>query len=94
MIRHVLFWIGLICLLIGAAPALSVLISSGIADANGCALNEGSVNPCVIGGQDIGGLLGGMFVMGWLFLLTWPFALAGLGLLIALGIATLIRRLR
>jgi len=89
--RRALVWIGLICLLIGLAPVISVLISSGIAKANGCILNEGGINPCFIGQHDIGGLLASMFVMGWFMLITLPVALAGGIILLLLKGADLIK---
>ena len=67
------------------APVGSLMLSGWIANANGCALDEGSVHPCVIGGVDRGELLYTMFVLGWLMFLTFPAgALAGAGWLIVL----------
>jgi hypothetical protein len=53
-------------------PLFSVLICEGIASYAGCRVDEGSVHPCMVGGNDIGELLYGMFVMGWMLLLTMP----------------------
>ena len=58
--------------LIALAPLLSVLLASWIANAAGCALDEGSSHPCMIGGKDRGELLYTMFVMGWFMFLTLP----------------------
>ena len=60
--------------LFGIAPVLSVLISSGIASAGGCTLNEGSASACILLGVNLGGLLSGMFVAGWFTLMTLPLA--------------------
>lgn len=64
-----------ICLagvIVGISPALSVVISSMIANANECVLHEGYTNPCIIAGNDIGGLLGAMFIFGWFMLVSIP----------------------
>ena len=61
-----------VIILFAIAPLLSVLIASAIAEANGCVLHEGGVNPCVIGGVDRGETLLTMFVLGWLMFLTLP----------------------
>jgi len=87
-------WFGLALIGIGLAPALSVLISSGVAASAGCTLNEGGVTPCPFFGFDMGGLLANMFVLGWLIVVTGPLALAGLAILLILGLVTLYRRLR
>ena len=80
--------------LIAFAPLVSVMAASALAQSHGCALDEGSVHPCIILGADRGELLYDMFVMGWLFLLTMPLAIAaGLGWA-ALAVVALRRRLR
>jgi hypothetical protein len=79
-------WLHLIILLvialIGLAPVLSVMAASGLASANGCALDEGSVHACMMGGRDYGDLLYGMGVMGWFALATLP--LAGITIIVYL----------
>jgi hypothetical protein len=55
-----------------AWPIASVVIASTIASWNGCTLHEGFVNPCVVGGRDIGGTLYSMGVMGWFMIATLP----------------------
>ncbi len=77
-----MFWVGFVLMLIGIAPLLSAFFASWIAAANGCSLNEGSANACVIAGADVGGTLYTMFVMGWLMLLTVWLIPAGLVVLI------------
>lgn len=58
--------------LFGISPLLVALTAGSIASANGCALDEGSVHPCVIGGHDYGELLYTLGVLGWLSLATIP----------------------
>ena len=43
-----------------------------IANAHGCRVDEGSVHPCIINGQDYGQLLYTLGVLGWLMLVTIP----------------------
>jgi nitrate reductase NapE component len=60
-------------------PVATVALSSWLAQANGCMLDEGNVHPCMIGGSDWGPALYTMFVLGWFMLATVPigaFALA------------------
>jgi hypothetical protein len=74
-------------IVIAGSPLISVLISTLIADSNGCVVHEGFVNPCVVLGVDIGGGLYGGFVLGWLMLVTFPVgAIALLAWIVALPI--------
>ena len=85
----------ILIVLFAAAPIISVVISSWIAQANGCVLNEGGVNPCVINGTDWGETLTTMFVFGWLTFLTAPLgAIALLIWLIALVLHVVAHRRR
>jgi hypothetical protein len=61
-------------------PILSMLIAVVIAGASGCALDEGSVHPCLVFGIDLGTLLYTLAVFGWFVM--FPFSLAGIALLI------------
>jgi hypothetical protein len=61
--------------LIGVAPIISTLIAGGIAEANGCLLDEGSVHPCVINGVDYGETLLTMGMLAWLTLASVPIAM-------------------
>ncbi len=66
---------GLALFLIAAvtlAPIGCVIVASAVSNHYGCALDEGSVHPCVIGGTDRGETLYTMFVLGWFMLLTLP----------------------
>ncbi len=68
-------------ILIGATPIVSVITASAVANANNCTLHEGFVNPCVVGGVDVGHTLYSMFVLGWLAFISIP--LGALGLLMS-----------
>lgn len=61
-----------VILLFAFAPLISAFSASAIANANGCALDEGGVHPCLIGGTDYGETLSVMFVLGWFGLITMP----------------------
>lgn len=68
-----IYWIVLVLLLtVMLAPVASVVVAGSVANAYGCQLDEGSVHPCVIAGQDRGELLYTLGVMGWFMLLTLP----------------------
>jgi hypothetical protein len=72
-----LFYAAIICPLIGLAPLGCAILAYQIAVSLGCRLDEGSVHPCLFMGQDIGGLLYAMGMMGWLMLATiWLLLLA------------------
>jgi len=67
------YWLALaVILLFALAPVLSVLAAGFIAETNGCNLNEASIHPCLVGGQDAGGLLYTLFVLGWFAIATLP----------------------
>lgn len=75
-------WIGyavalMLILLLALTPLISIVIATTVAEANGCRLNEGGVNPCVIGGRDYAALLANMFVLGWLMFATLPLGALG-----------------
>lgn len=58
--------------LLAIAPLISALLASWIGSANGCVVNEGGVNPCIIWGADRGELLATLFVAGWFVFFTMP----------------------
>jgi hypothetical protein len=63
------------------------MLCAAIANANGCKVDEGSVHPCIINGQDYGELLYSLGVMGWLMLVSIPgglFAFVGWLILLTL----------
>ncbi|HVW91728.1 MAG TPA: hypothetical protein VHB74_03890, partial [Devosia sp.] len=69
--------LGIVILLLALAPLASVLVASFVAGANGCALDEGSIHPCLVGGADRGEALYTMAVAGWLMLLSLPLGVIG-----------------
>ncbi len=69
----ILYWIVLVLIILFAlAPVGSVMTCAVIANAHGCKVDEGSVHPCIINGQDYGQLLYTLGVLGWLMLVTIP----------------------
>lgn len=88
------FTICVILIGVGLLPALSAASAAMIANAAGCTLHEGSVNPCVIVGYDWGRALYTMGVLGWLMLISLPIAaVGGIGLILIVLIAAF-RKLR
>ncbi len=51
-----------------------MFIAGSIAEAHGCTMNQGGIQPCVVNGVDRGQLLATMFVLGWLMIATLPAA--------------------
>jgi hypothetical protein len=70
--------LGLISLLLIVGPWGSVMFASKVAAANNCQLNASQVYPCQVAGQDIGGILYYMGMMGWVGILTLIPGVAGL----------------
>jgi hypothetical protein len=69
----IIYWIVLaLIVLFACAPIGSVIACAVIANAYGCKVDEGSVHPCIINGQDYGHTLYTLGVMGWLMLVTIP----------------------
>ena len=48
------------------------MLCAAVANAYGCKVDEGSMHPCIINGQDYGQLLYTLGVLGWLMLVTLP----------------------
>ncbi len=67
-------YVVILCLIgaVALAPVGSVVVAGVIASSHSCALDEGSVHPCLIGGHDYGELLYTLGVLGWLMLITLP----------------------
>ncbi|MGH8669493.1 MAG: hypothetical protein ACREUH_09685 [Burkholderiales bacterium] len=59
-------------------PVVPAALAAWVAKANKCALHEGFINPCVMFGVDIGGLLYAMGVSMWLLFLSVPVGALGL----------------
>ncbi len=75
MSRFALIFNALVLLLIALvalSPLISVAIAGEIASSHGCQLDEGSIHPCMVNGQDMGETLYSMGVMGWFMLVTIP----------------------
>ncbi|MDB5530804.1 MAG: hypothetical protein JWR51_3907 [Devosia sp.] len=70
------YWTSLVFIVIFALwPIASLVSASMIAQSNGCLVDEGSVHPCMISGEDWGENLYTMAVLGWLMLATVPLGL-------------------
>lgn len=85
MIRHILFHgvVIFVIVVLALSPLLSAMVAGTIAERYGCDLDEGSVHPCVVNGQDIGETLYTLGVLGWLALGTIPLGLIALGVYLA-----------
>ena len=70
-----------VIVLVAALPMIGVMAASWIAETNRCGLDEGSVHACLVGGEDWGELLYGLFVMGWFALVTIPLGLMAVAVL-------------
>jgi hypothetical protein len=69
----ILYWIVLVLIVLFAfAPVGTAIASASIANGYGCKVDEGSVHPCIINGQDYGQLFYTLGVLGWLMLVTLP----------------------
>lgn len=75
-----------------ALPLVSMLTAAGIANLFKCRLHEGNVNPCVVGGVDIGAALYGMAVGAWLMLFTLPLAVMLVALWAVVEVVHRVRR--
>ena len=69
--------LALVSLLLVIGPWIPVILAEKIASANGCRLNESQVSPCQVAGQDRGGILYNMSMMGWLGIMTFVPGVAG-----------------
>jgi hypothetical protein len=88
MLRHILFH-GLVIfaiLLLAFSPLIAAMVAGTIAGHYGCDLDEGSIHPCFVNGEDIGDTLYTLGVLGWLALGTIPLGLIALGIYAA-GVA-------
>ena len=84
-------WLLILMIFIGIAPLASVFLAGLIADLNGCSLHEGFVQPCIVLGADIGGLLYNMIALGWLMLISLFFLAGGLLGLVKEGLLLIFR---
>ncbi|MDX2257293.1 MAG: hypothetical protein NW205_00095 [Hyphomicrobiaceae bacterium] len=90
-----MFWfrVGVIvAVLLALAPLICVVIAGTIADAHGCRLHEGFVNPCMISGEDWGKALYTMAVMGWFAIATLPLGAMAIVVWLVVEIVVAVRR--
>ncbi len=62
----------ILIVLFAGLPVIGIVISTEIASALGCRLDEGNPHTCPFLGMDLGGLLYALFVSGWFGLFTIP----------------------
>jgi hypothetical protein len=94
MIRHIVLHVLviLIILLLAISPLLSAMVAGTIANHYGCDLDEGSIHPCIVNGNDIGDTLYTLGVLGWLALGTIPLGLMAIAVyLVAIALFYLAR---
>ena len=85
MKRIALAYLGIVLLAI--APLLVTIISTSLAHALGCQVDEGSNHPCMIFGLDWGSAFYVLAVFGWFTIVTLPLsAIALIGLTIFLAV--------
>lgn len=82
---------GLVLTLFAALPFVVVEFLILISRVLDCDVSLARIQPCVVFGVDIGGMLTALGMMGWLMLLSWPLLLAGVALLAVAGLIALIR---
>jgi hypothetical protein len=71
--------VSILIVLAASFPLLAAMAAGTFASLNGCVLNEGGVNPCVLGGVDFGNALYSLGVLGWLAIATVPLGIGVLG---------------
>lgn len=77
--RWWIYWLLLgVILLFMISPLIPVTIAENLAREHDCVLNEGSANPCIVDGKDIGQDIYTLGMMGWFFLATAPFGILAL----------------
>ena len=65
--------IGYVVIALGTGwPIISIVVAGTIANLNDCRLHEGFVNPCLVGGTDMGQTLYTMSVLGFFAIATIP----------------------
>jgi uncharacterized membrane protein YhaH (DUF805 family) len=66
-------WIYWLALLVIAAlaftPSVAIIVAENIAHANGCVLDEGLSQPCMVDGKDVRDTLATLILLGWFWLL-------------------------
>lgn len=70
-----IYWVLLaLIVVLAGAPVIVTAVAAAIADANGCTISEGLLNPCVIDGVDHGADLQAAGMAALYVLLTLPLA--------------------
>lgn len=64
--------VGVLLAAVAGIPIAAVALSSVLASAWGCTVNESGTTPCLVGGRDAGPLLSDLFVSGWWMLISLP----------------------
>ena len=82
MIRHILLHglVVLFILLLAISPLLATMTAGTIANRYDCDLDEGSIHPCVVNGNDIGDTLYTLGMLGWLALGTIPLGMIAIAI--------------
>jgi hypothetical protein len=84
----------ILIVLFAGLPVIGVVISTEVASALGCRLDEGNPHPCPFLGMDLAGLLYALFVSGWFGLLTIPLGAVLFVVWLIAAIAFAVMRLR
>ena len=96
MFRHILFHglVILFILLLAISPLLATMAAGTIANRYDCDLDEGSIHPCIVNGNDIGDTLYTLGMLGWLMLGTIPLGMIAIAVyLFGIAIFYLVRYL-
>ncbi|MFP8487940.1 hypothetical protein ACKGJO_02485 [Gracilimonas sp. Q87] len=62
----------LLSAVIAVFPLILVSMVKLIANLSSCRLTEGSVEPCIIAGMDVSGILNNLLMSGWYLFITFP----------------------
>lgn len=87
-------WLAVLGVVAAVLPLAVTFLAYGIAQYNGCTLNEGNPHPCVIWGADRGQALYNMGVMFWLTMMTLPLAVGAIAVWLVAEILAFLRRRR
>ena len=96
MIRNILLHglVVLFILLLAISPFLAAMTAGTIANRYDCDLDEGSIHPCIVNGNDIGDTLYTLGMLGWLMLGTIPLGMIAIAVyLFGIAIFYLVRYL-
>ena len=90
---HILVILAII--LCAFSPFFAVAYAGSVAEKYGCELNEGSIHPCIVNGEERGADLYSLGMLGWLGIATVPLGLAAAVLyIVILLIIYLVKRFR